>query len=236
MVVAEIKPLKEIKEMVKKFKKILVLGCGDCVSVCLSGGKQQVELLSTALRMAKKLDADEANIGEQTILRQCEPKFIERIRDEASRYDVIVSMACGAGVQALVDGIRNIPVLPAMNTKFIGAANGAGDFLEMCSACGECLISQTGGICPVTRCPKGLLNGPCGGSRNGKCEAGPDIPCAWILIYDKMKELGRLEDLRNIIDAKDWSKNRRPGRYETAIKEETGTGSEKKRPDKAAAK
>ncbi len=123
-----------------------------------------------------------------------------------------------------------------MNTKFIGVSSGEGDFLEMCSACGECIISETGGICPVTRCPKGLMNGPCGGSKNGKCEASPDIPCAWILIYEKMKELGRLEDLKKIAGIKNWSKHSKPGRYETSEKEETVAVSEKKRPEKTISK
>jgi ferredoxin len=236
MVVAEIKPLTEIKEMVKKFKKILVLGCGDCVSVCLSGGKKQVELLASALRTAKRMEGDDITIGEKTILRQCEPKFIDQIIDDASGYDAVVSMACGAGVQALVEKIASLPVLPAMNTRFIGVSNGEGDFLEMCSACGECIISETGGICPVTRCAKGLMNGPCGGSKNGRCEASPDIPCAWILIYEKMKELGRLEDLKKIAGIKNWSKHSKPGRYETSAKEETVAVAEKKRPEKTVSK
>jgi len=236
MVVAEIKPLTEIKETVRKFKKILVLGCGDCVSVCLSGGRKQVELLASALRTAKRMEGDDATIGEETILRQCEPKFIDRIIDEASRYDAVISMACGAGVQSLVEKLAGVPVLPAMNTKFIGSSSGEGDFLEMCSACGECIISETGGICPVTRCPKGLMNGPCGGSKNGKCEAGPDIPCAWILIYEKMKELGRLEDLKKIAGVKNWSKHRKPGRYEASEVEETVAGAEKKKPEKIVSK
>jgi len=236
MVVAEIKPLKEIKEMVKKYKKILVLGCGDCVSVCLSGGKKQVELLASALRTANRIEGEDVTVGEETIVRQCEPKFIDNIIDEASHYDAVLSMACGAGVQGVVEKLGSLPVLPAMDTKFIGISSGTGDFLEMCSACGECIISQTGGICPVTRCPKGLMNGPCGGSKNGKCEASPDIPCAWILIYEKMKELGRLDDMKKIAGIKRWSRHGKPGRYETSESEDTAAAPEKNQPEKTAAK
>jgi ferredoxin len=218
MIVAEIKPFEEIKDILKNYKKILVVGCGTCMAVCLSGGKRQVELLASALRMAKKIEGEEVTIGERTIGRQCEPKFIDQIKDEASNYEVILSMGCGAGVQEIVDRLGNIPVLPAMNTRFIGVSDGEGNFLEMCAACGDCVLALTGGICPVARCPKGLLNGPCGGTKNGKCEVSSDIPCAWVLIYERMKELGRLDDLKKEIGAKNWSKNQRPGKY--SVKEE----------------
>jgi ferredoxin len=230
MIIAEIKPLAEIKDMLKKYNKILIMGCGACVSVCMSGGKKQVELLASALRMTKKMEGDEAVISERTIPRQCEPRFVDQIKDDASQHDIILSMGCGAGVQEIAERLNPIPVLPAMNTMFIGSADGEGNFLEMCAACGECILSLTGGICPMARCPKGLLNGPCGGTKNGKCEVSPDIPCAWVMIYDRMKELGRLEDFKKTIGAKDWSKNRRPGRYK--VQEEAASepaGKEEKR-------
>jgi ferredoxin len=214
MVVAELKPVPEIKEMLKQYKKILILGCGTCTAVCLSGGKKQVELLASALRLSKKHDGDMATISENTIQRQCEPRFVDTIKDTISQYDAILSLGCGAGVQELA-GTLNIPVLPGLNTTFIGSATSEGDFLEMCSACGDCILSLTGGICPVTRCPKGLLNGPCGGTKNGICEVSPDIPCAWVMIYNRMKEMGTLDQFKKTINAKDWSKSRRPGKYTT---------------------
>ncbi len=213
MIVADIKPLTEIKEMLKNYRRILVLGCGTCVAVCLTGGKRQVELLASALRMIKKEEEKDFIIGEKTIARQCEPRFIDQIKDEVASYEVILSMGCGAGVQEIIDRLGTISVLPAMNTMFIGSADGNGNFLEMCAACGDCILFFTGGICPLARCPKGLLNGPCGGTKNGKCEVSSDIPCAWVLIYERMKELGRLDELKKEIDAKDWSKTRRPGMF-----------------------
>jgi ferredoxin len=222
MIVAEIKPFEEIKGMLNKYKKILVVGCGTCMAVCMSGGKRQVELLASALRLAKKVEGEEVTIAERTIGRQCEPKFVDMIKDEAGKYEVILSMGCGAGVQEITERLKNIAVLPAMNTRFIGASDGEGNFLEMCAACGDCILSLTGGICPVARCPKGLLNGPCGGTKNGKCEVSQDIPCAWVMIYERMKELGRLDDLKKAIGAKDWSKSQRPGRY-SVKKEEAET-------------
>lgn len=218
MVIAEIKPFTEIKDMLKNYKKFLIVGCGACVSVCLSGGRKQVELLALALRMARKMEGDEVVVSELTIPRQCEPRFVDQIKEEASHHEVIISMGCGAGVQGIAERLNPIPVLPAMNTMFIGSADGEGNFLEMCAACGDCILSLTGGICPMARCPKGILNGPCGGTKNGKCEVSPDIPCAWVMIYERMKELGRLDELKKVIGAKDWSKTQRPGRYK--VKEE----------------
>jgi ferredoxin len=223
MIIAEIKPFQEIKNSLKKYNKILIAGCGSCVTICLSGGKKQVELLASALRTARKVEGDEIIVGEKVIPRQCEPKFVDMIKDEASQYDVILSMGCGAGVQEIAERLGNIPVLPALNTTFLGVSDGEGHFTEMCSACGDCILTLTGGICPVTRCPKGLLNGPCGGTKNGKCEVSQDIPCAWVLIYEKMRDLGKLDALKKTIGAKNWSKVRRPGKYSINESEEVAS-------------
>lgn len=220
MIVAEMKSFHEIKEMLEEYKKILVLGCGSCVTVCMSGGQKQAELLATALRMASKAEGRGRAISELTILRQCDPEFVEQIRDEAAKYEVIISLACGAGVQGMSEWLENIPVVPAMNTRFIGMTDGKGTWLEVCAACGDCVLSMTGGICPVASCPKGILNGPCGGNKKGKCEVSPDVPCAWVRIYERMKKLGKLDVLKQESAAKDWSKAQTPGSYR--IKEEQG--------------
>lgn len=122
-----------------------------------------------------------------------------------SQYDAIFSMACGAGVQSIAERLRNIPVLPALNTMFIGASDGEGNFSEMCAACGDCILYKTGGICPVARCAKGLINGPCGGSQAGLCEVSKDVPCAWQLIYSRLGKLNQLHLLREMSLPKSWS-------------------------------
>ncbi len=205
MIVAEVKPFEEIERMIGDSKRILVLGCGSCVTVCMSGGEKQAGLLASALRMAGRIEGRERTVSEKTVLRQCDPEFIHQIRDELNRCDVVLSMACGAGVQGISEWMRNVIVLPAMNTRFIGLSDGQGRWVEVCAACG--------GICPVTSCPKGILNGPCGGNKKGMCEVSPDIPCAWVRIYDRMKELGKLDELKREVGAKDWSKRQRPGKY-----------------------
>jgi len=202
VIVAEIKPFEEIKNMIKNYQKVLIVGCGSCVTVCLTGGERQVELLASALRMARKIEGNDITVGELTIRRQCDPEFIEQIKDEAAQYDVILSMACGAGVQGIAERFKDIPVLPAMNTMFLGVSDGQGTWVEVCAACGDCILWKTGGICPVARCAKGLVNGPCGGSQGGLCEVSKDVPCAWQLIYARLVRLNLQHFLKDISQQK----------------------------------
>ncbi len=207
MIVAKRKPFEEIKESVVGAKRILVLGCGTCVAVCLSGGEKDVAILALQLKMALKLENQDVHIDELTIERQCDREFIEQIgtRVNPDDYDVILSMACGAGVQLLSDVFEHKVVLPALNTTFIGVAEKLGVWSERCSGCGDCILGKTAGLCPIARCAKQLLNGPCGGSVNGKCEISKEVDCVWQLIIDRLTRLDRLEMLEEIFPVKDWS-------------------------------
>lgn len=202
MIVAELKPFKEIENMLRDYKKVMVLGCGTCVTVCMSGGERQVELLASALRMARRLERNEIIVGDNTILRQCDPEFIDQIKDEASKYDAILSMACGAGVQGVAGRLAGIHILPAMNTTFIGVSDGQGTWIEACAACGDCILDRTGGICPVTRCAKSLINGPCGGSQGGLCEVSKNNPCVWQEIYARLGKLNLISLLKGMSQPK----------------------------------
>ena len=212
MIVAERKPFEEIKEKVKDYQKLLILGCGTCVSVCHAGGEKEVELLATELRMASKLDGKEVEIGEATIERQCDKEFIEPIIEKTKEYDAILSMACGAGVQFVAEMLETMPVIPALNTRFIGVAAEEGIFAERCRACGNCLLADYGGICPITMCAKSLINGPCGGYKDGKCETSSERNCAWIRIYDRLAKQGKLDKMREISTLKDYSVQSHPAR------------------------
>ena len=212
MIVAERKPFEEIKEKVKDYQKLLILGCGTCVSVCHAGGEKEVELLATELRMASKLDGKEVEIGELTIERQCDKEFIEPIIEKAKQYDAILSMACGAGVQFVAEMLETMPVIPALNTRFIGVAAEEGIFAERCRACGNCVLADYGGICPITMCAKSLVNGPCGGYKDGKCETSSERNCAWIMIYDRLAKQGKLDKMREISTLKDYSVQSHPAR------------------------
>jgi ferredoxin len=207
MIVGERKPFDEIKDKIRDCKKVLILGCGTCVSVCMAGGEKEVELLGTELRMANQLEGKDVEIGEDTIQRQCDKEYIEAIVEKAKNYDVVLSMACGAGVQLVADMLEPVPVTPALNTCFIGVTEAEGVWAERCQACGNCVLDRTAGICPIARCAKGILHGPCGGSAGGKCEVNPDLPCAWHLIIERLSKMGRLHELEELIPPKDWSVN-----------------------------
>ncbi len=211
MIVAEQKPLSEIKEMVSPFKKVLILGCGTCVTVCFAGGEKQVSILASSLRMATQIDGLEIEFLEATVQRQCEYEYNEAIAELLPQVDAVLSLACGIGVQTMNEQFPQVLTLPGLNTTFMGQPTEQGVWEERCQACGNCVLGTTGGICPIARCSKSLLNGPCGGSQNGVCEVNPDIPCAWQLIYDRMKALGRLDLLLELTPMKDWRTSRDGG-------------------------
>jgi ferredoxin len=210
MIIAKQKPLEEIKEMVKGYKKILVLGCGTCVAICMAGGDREVGIVTSSLRMADKLSGVEKVYEEYTVERQCEWEFLDDIEEKAKNADAILSLGCGVGVQAIAERFPDVPVLPGLNTLFMGMPVEEGTWVERCAGCGNCILDQTGGICPIARCPKGLVNGPCGGYRDGKCEVDPTRDCAWVLIYQKLKGMGRLDELYALQPLKDYSKMGHP--------------------------
>jgi len=210
MIVADRKSLEEIVEKVKDCKKVLVLGCGTCVAVCMAGGEREVGLLASELRMSSMLEGTDITFDEMTIQRQCDREFIEPILAQAKGYDCILSLACGAGVQLMAEMIEPVVVKPGLNTRFIGYTVQEGQWAENCLACGDCVLGEYGGICPKTQCSKGLLNGACGGGNNGLCEAADGRPCAWELIFDRLGKQGRLEQLAGDALLKDMRKKDHP--------------------------
>ncbi len=211
MIFGEQKPLEEVEEMIKDCKKILIAGCNTCVAICFAGGEKEVGILASALRMRAKMANREQEVIEQTVQRQCEWEFVDELKENVEKVEVVVSLACGAGVQAVAERFPRAFIFPGLNTTGIAITEEAGVWAERCLACGNCILDKTGGICPITRCSKGLLNGPCGGSQNGKCEISPDVPCAWQLIYDRLKVLGKLDLLDGIKPPKDWSTSQSGG-------------------------
>ena len=211
MIVAEQKSLDEIKTMLKGCKKVLAVGCGTCVTVCFSGGRREVGILSASLRMSTGLDGNAITVDESMVQRQCEEEFIAPLQQELEGYDAVLSLGCGVGVQSLAQQFPGQKVLPALNTKFMGYPSGHGVWEERCQGCGDCVLHITGGICPVSRCAKQLFNGPCGGSQGGLCEVDPDTECAWHTICEKQLEMGLFEEMMEIQPAKDWSTSRDGG-------------------------
>ncbi|GAV22493.1 methylenetetrahydrofolate reductase C-terminal domain-containing protein [Carboxydothermus pertinax] len=219
MIVAERKPIEEIIKMVEKHENILVLGCGGCVTVCLAGGEKEAEQLATTLRLYFQKENKQFKTITTTITRQCDPEYVKSVAEEVAKADAVLSTACGVGVQFMAENYPGKWVYPALNTKFAGANLELGVWGERCGLCGECILHLTGGVCPVIRCSKSLLNGPCGGSQNGKCEVSSEIDCAWQLIYDRLKSLNSLDLILKIQPPKDWSKAR-DGGPRKVIKEE----------------
>lgn len=205
MIVAHRKNIQELKDLLAPHRNILVLGCGTCVTVCLAGGEREVGLISSALRIAFNLSGQHHDVQEATIERQCENDFIEDVVDQVLNADAVLSLACGAGVQAIAERFPEKPVYAGLDTKFIGILQEQGIWTEKCIACGKCVLGVYGAVCPITRCSKGQLSGPCGGAKNGKCEVSPEMDCAWQLIYDRLNAIGQLHRLTDPAPLIDWS-------------------------------
>ena len=211
MIVAERKSIPELIEILNGHKKVLVLGCGTCVTVCLAGGQREVGIISSALRMASKLNGNPLDVEELTIERQCDNIFIEEAAEAIERNDVVLSIGCGAGVQAIAERFTNKAVYAGLDTTFLGILEERGVWTEKCAACGKCVLADFGGICPVTRCAKSMLNGPCGGSTEEQCEVNPDVQCAWQLIYQRLKDIEELDKLTEIRKPKNWQTSQSGG-------------------------
>ena len=164
MIVASSKPIPELKSIIARHDKVLFVGCGTCVTVCLAGGEREVGIASYAMRMARKIEGKPLDLTQITIERQCENEFIKDLAEPASKVEAIVSFGCGAGVQAVAERFPTKPVYAGLNTQFLGILEEQAVWTEKCLGCGDCMLAHFGGICPVNRCAKRMLTGPCGGS------------------------------------------------------------------------
>jgi ferredoxin len=204
MIVGDNKPLEEILSMIEGREKVLVLGCRGCVTVCNVGGEKEVGILATTLRIARKKAGQEPQVDEMTLERQCDPEYVEELAEVVDNYDAIISIACGVGPQFVSERYPNAAVFPGINTTFIGGALEHGVWAERCQSCGNCLVHNFGGLCPIARCSKSLMNGPCGGSAGGNCEISPEVPCVWDQIVHKLDAMGRLDELEQVWPNKNW--------------------------------
>jgi len=211
MIVANRKPFEEIIAMLKPYSKILLLGCNECVTVCATGGSREVAVLASEIRLYRQKEGKSVEIREVTLERNCDPEYVESLKPFIHDYEVVMSMACGCGIQFVGEHHRDRLVLPAINTTFEGVTEEHGVWTERCQGCGNCVLDRTLGICPVTRCAKSIFNGPCGGSQGGKCEVDKDLPCAWQLIVDRHKEMNMMDKYLEIQPMKDWSTSRDGG-------------------------
>jgi ferredoxin len=224
MIIASRKPFEEIKGFIAGCSKILVAGCRGCVTVCNAGGTKETEILASLLRLDAMKDGRTLRADEITLERQCDPEYVESLAGPlAEGYDAVLSMACPIGPQFLAERYPSEKVFPALNCCFMGGSLAHGIWAERCQACGNCVVHLFGGLCPVSRCAKSLLNGPCGGSAGGRCEISKETDCVWHLIVERMESAGRLGELASSGSIKDWSTSR-DGGPRTVVREELADG------------
>ena len=218
MIVAEQKGIEELGRSIAPYSRVLILGCGTCVTVCNAGGEREVSFVRNALELAETMEGNGTHVfSEYTLKRQCEPEFLDLLTGRIEDVDAVLSLGCGIGVQAIAERFPNLPVLPGVNTSFLGMPKEWGIWDERCAACGDCRLADTAGICPITRCAKGILNGPCAGSKNGKCEVSSDMDCAWVLIYKRLENLQMLDNMRRYYPPRNFRAVPRPRRITSKV-------------------
>lgn len=204
MVKAIRKPLDEILGLIGERRRVLVVGCGGCVSVCLAGGQRESLQLAADLTERGRGAGTRMGISCATVERQCDGQYLAELDGLVRECDCALSMACGAGAQHLAEAYPSLPVFPAVNTVFVGIDRDVGFYEERCRTCGDCMLGYTGGICPVARCAKSIFNGPCGGTHaDGTCEVG-GVPCAWHSIHERLVRQGRLDEILRLRAPMGW--------------------------------
>jgi hypothetical protein len=206
MIVTILKPLDEILESISSYKKILIAGCDGCTQP--PRGIREAKTLKQLLELAGKLKGKEFEFKLTSVVKQCDSVLTKStIKPYVEDIDAVLSLACGAGPQTVADVFPDLPVIPAQNSHFVGIDDReAGAMFDSCSSCGDCVLALTGAVCPITRCAKGLLNGACGGARDGHCEMDPERDCAWELIYKRLERLGQLDRLKEFRPPRNYHK------------------------------
>ncbi len=202
------KPLDEVKQLLEELDRVYIIGCGTCATMTRTGGIEEVAAMKEQLEELGKLVT-----GTIVIPTACDEMTEAAVKDNeeaVQQANCILVMACALGVHR-ASLYLDQPVIPALDTLFIGVEDSPGSFQEVCAQCGQCILGETAAICPVTRCHKGLLNGPCGGTNDGKCEVDKEKDCAWTLIYRRLEEQGRLDLMRKCQPPKNYQAVLKPG-------------------------
>jgi ferredoxin len=210
MIISQQKALKDICASLKEYKKIFLVGCGECAAACKSGGEPEVAKMQQLLQDAGKLITGVCIPSATCIASKLKAELAKNI-NALRQSEAVLILACGLGVQSFRDNDRlGLTVLPALDTLSGAVMDGQGNFFEKCSMCAECVLGSTAGICPITLCPKSLLNGPCGGVSRGKCEVDQEKDCVWVTIYEALDKENKLDLLKEVRGAKDFKKSARP--------------------------
>ena len=210
MIISQQKPLKDLLHSLKEYNKIFLVGCGECATACKSGGQPEITKMQCQLEAAGKVITGSCIPSAPCVAAKLKTELAKNKKNLAQSEAVLI-LACGLGVQSFKDNDRlDLAVLPACDTLFGAVMDAQGNFFEKCSMCAECVLDATAGICPITLCPKSLLNGPCGGVNQGKCEVDNQKDCAWVLIYRELEKNNKLESLRKIRLPRDYEKSSKP--------------------------
>ncbi|RJX23333.1 MAG: 5,10-methylenetetrahydrofolate reductase [Dethiobacter sp.] len=202
------KPFSEVVQLLDRFDRVYIIGCGTCATMARTGGRDEVLDMKNRLQETGKLVT-----GWTVIPTACDEMTEAAARENEGAIknaNCSLVMACALGVHRVNSYLNNKAVIPALDTLFIGMEDSPGSFYEACAQCGQCVLGETAGICPLTACNKGLLNGPCGGTNNGRCEVDKEKDCAFTLIYQRLKEQGRLDLMRKYHPPKNYQVVPRP--------------------------
>ncbi|KYK24061.1 hypothetical protein AYK25_01880 [Thermoplasmatales archaeon SM1-50] len=186
-------------------KPVFLVGCSECATLCKSGGKEEVLAIKESL-IKNKIPVSGWVVLEPACHLMNDKRMLKKYSKELSESTKILVLACGNGIQTLNKLFPEKEIIAGTDTLFLGEISRVNEFFKQCLLCGECILDDFDGFCPVTRCPKSMLNGPCGGSSNGKCEINSEIECVWDCIYQVFKKKGKLDVLTFIQKPKDWSK------------------------------
>lgn len=210
MIITEQKPIQDIVDSLKGSSRVFLVGCGECAATCRTGGEPELLKMKAELEQAGKVVSGMCIPQAPCVAAQIKAEFVKNI-NALREAEAVLVLACGLGAQSVKANDRlGLLVLPACNTMFGAVMDAQGNFYEKCSLCGECVLGLTGGICPITLCAKGLLNGPCGGMNKGKCEADKEQDCAWVLIYRELEKRKKIDELKKIQKPKDFKKAAKP--------------------------
>lgn len=218
MIISAPKDRARLEQLLSAYRSVFLVGCGSCATVCKVGGEEEVFAAQEWLEdggweVSGSMILDEAC----HIMRAA--RELRRFRSQVAEADVLLVLSCGAGAQSISDCSEK-PVLTGVDPLFLGNVRRFGQYEEKCSLCGDCILNQTGGICPVTTCAKGLLNGPCGGMEDGYCEVDPERDCTWVRIYERL-EHQQQGIFAEVVEPKDWSRKFKPGQH--LLTRETGS-------------
>lgn len=211
MIISQLKPLDELQQALAEFDKLFLVGCAACATACKSGGEEEIFKLHEWLVTLEKDITGSVVIDEACHIMRA-ARDLRHHKNAVQSAEAVMVLACGSGVQSISSNVDK-RVVGGLNSMFLGNVRRFGHYEEMCSLCGDCILNETAGICPVTTCAKGLLNGPCGGMKDGHCEVDADIECAWRLIYERLQSQQRQGVFARRVPPKNWSRRRQPGRY-----------------------